>query len=156
MANKTLVDGTNTHVTTTSSTVQVDVTATGSLLIANNLSDVNNVATSVNNLGGGTATGTGVLVRATSPALVTPNIGVATAQATITSGQDISTPAAIAAIKPVPRLGNTVFSVADSMATLRMVAPAAESRIANLITTSYTSVISNPPYNFSATSVVIA
>lgn len=40
--------------------------------------DDTTVAAMVNTLGGGTSTGTGVLVRATSPTLVTPDIGAAT------------------------------------------------------------------------------
>jgi hypothetical protein len=47
----------------------------GALLAANNLSDVANAATAVNNLGGAASTGTGGLVRTTSPALVTPALG---------------------------------------------------------------------------------
>lgn len=51
----------------------------GALLSANNLSDVANAATAVNNLGGATSTGTGGLVRKTSPALVTPDLGTPSA-----------------------------------------------------------------------------
>lgn len=47
----------------------------GALLAANNLSDVSNAATAVNNLGGASSTGSGGLVRITSPALVTPALG---------------------------------------------------------------------------------
>lgn len=47
----------------------------GALLSANNLSDVASAATAVDNLGGAASTGSGGLVRATSPTLVTPNIG---------------------------------------------------------------------------------
>ena len=88
--------------------------------------------------------------KATSDVIEMYNVGRATAQATITSGQDLSSSAAIAAVKPVPRLGNTPFAVGDSMATLRMVAPAAESRIASIISNSYNSVLSNPQYNKNA------
>lgn len=49
------------------------------LLKANNLSDVSSVAASLVNLGLGVPTGTGNVVRQTSPTLVTPNLGVATA-----------------------------------------------------------------------------
>lgn len=49
------------------------------LLKANNLSDVASVATSLVNLGLGVPTGTGNVVRQTSPTLVTPSLGNATA-----------------------------------------------------------------------------
>ncbi len=49
------------------------------LLKANNLSDVASVATSLVNLGLGVPTGTGNVVRQTSPTLITPSLGNATA-----------------------------------------------------------------------------
>lgn len=55
-----------------------DSRITGALQAASNLSDVASAATAVNNLGGASSTGTGGLVRASSPTLVTPNIGTAT------------------------------------------------------------------------------
>lgn len=50
----------------------------GALLAANNLSDVGNPNTAITNLGGAAYTGTGGLVRATSPVLVTPALGTPT------------------------------------------------------------------------------
>lgn len=47
----------------------------GALLVGNNLSDVPDPATAVNNIGGATSTGTNGLVRSTSPTIVTPNLG---------------------------------------------------------------------------------
>ena len=67
-------DGTNFQL---QSTLGNAPSGTGDLLAANNLSDVANAATSVNNLGGASSTGTGGLVRTTSPTLVTPVLGVA-------------------------------------------------------------------------------
>jgi len=49
------------------------------LLKANNLSDLSNVATALVNLGLGVPTGTGNVVLQTSPTLITPILGVATA-----------------------------------------------------------------------------
>jgi hypothetical protein len=49
------------------------------LLAANNLSDLTNVATALVNLGLGVPTGTGNVVRQTSPTLITPILGAATA-----------------------------------------------------------------------------
>lgn len=49
------------------------------LLRANNLSDLTNVPAALVNLGLGVPTGTGNVVLQTSPTLITPNIGVATA-----------------------------------------------------------------------------
>lgn len=53
--------------------------ASSFLLKANNLSDLNNVATALVNLGLGTPTGTGNVVLQTSPTLITPILGVAEA-----------------------------------------------------------------------------
>lgn len=50
----------------------------GALLSANNLSDLANVVTAVDNLFGASSTGTGGAVRTTTPTLVTPVIGAAT------------------------------------------------------------------------------
>ncbi len=55
-----------------------DSRITGAAQKASNLSDLANVATAVDNLGGAASTGSGGLVRTTSPTLVTPNIGTAT------------------------------------------------------------------------------
>ncbi len=55
-----------------------DTRVTGAAQKASNLSDLANVATAVDNLGGASSTGTGGLARATSPVFTTPNIGVAT------------------------------------------------------------------------------
>ncbi len=55
-----------------------DSRITGAAQKSANLSDLANVATAVDNLGGAASTGSGGLVRTTSPTLVTPNIGTAT------------------------------------------------------------------------------
>jgi len=49
------------------------------LLAANNLSDLTNVAAALVNLGLGVPTGTGNVVRQTSPTLITPNLGTPSA-----------------------------------------------------------------------------
>ncbi len=70
----------------------------GALIASNNLSDLDNLMTALTNLGGGAApAGTGALVRATAPTIITPLIsGVFT-----TDGAQILTAVAVAGSGPV-------------------------------------------------------
>ncbi len=64
---------------------QFTFSPTGFLLAANNLSDLTSVPTALINLGLGVPTGTGNVVLQTSPTLITPNIGAATASSLLFS-----------------------------------------------------------------------
>lgn len=108
-------------------------TLTGALLAANNLSDLANAATAVNNLGGATSTGTGGLVRASSPTLVTPNLGtpstlVATNATGTAAGLTAGTVTTNANLTgPVTSVGNATTIADAELAALAGLTSAADS-----------------------------
>jgi hypothetical protein len=105
-----------------------DSRITGALQAASNLSDLQNAATAANNLGGASTTGTGGLVRATSPVLTTPNIGVATGSVSGSSGSTTGNAATATALQTARNINGVSFN-----GTANITVPAAGSTLTDAV-----------------------
>lgn len=120
------------------------------LLKANNLSDVASVATSLINLGLGTPTGTGNVVLQTSPTLVTPTLGAASATSlsfSSTSGIIGTTTNDSAAAGSVGEFISSVVAVASATA---LVTATAKDVTSIALSTGDWDVWGNVGFNYSA------